>query len=416
MEFIEGETLAASGGAAWADERARGGGHRHRPVPRAVGAARRRASSPRRQGAERDARGRRAHRADGLQRRRGARSAGVGPRGCRARRSTWRRSCSRDARRRRRRIPTASACCSSISCPATCRSWVRRWRTCGRRTARASARGCAICVRSCPTPSCRSSSAQRTPDPAARYQRRRTRARARRNARAQRRPCRGPSIGPAVDDRRRVDWSRGRLGARIPGARRRGAARRPARSTTCPGASPPIRVTIGPPYNTAGWPRLSPDGRLVVYGTVIDGRPVLWVRPLDSDQGRPLAGTTALESPFWSPDSRLLALLRRRQAEDDRRRQRPDRDADRCRPSARRRLEQGRRHPLLLRHGHRSDQRGRQPAPARDRARRDAAASTSTGGRSSSRTAAVSCTSCEAMPRSRRASIWDRSTRSRQRG
>ena len=41
--------------------------------------------------------------------------------------------------------------------------------TCGRRTARASAPACAICDRSCPTPSCRSSSAQRMPDPAARY-------------------------------------------------------------------------------------------------------------------------------------------------------------------------------------------------------------------------------------------------------
>ena len=70
-----------------------------------------------------------------------------------------------------------------------------------------------------------------------------------------------------------------------------------------------IRVTIDTPSNSAAWPRLSPDGRLVVYGTVTDGRPVLWVRPLDSDQGRALAGTTALESPFWSPDSRLLAFF-----------------------------------------------------------------------------------------------------------
>ena len=70
-----------------------------------------------------------------------------------------------------------------------------------------------------------------------------------------------------------------------------------------------IRVTIDTPPNTAAWPRLSPDGRLVVYGTVTDGRALLWVRPLDSDQGRPLAGTAALESPFWSADSRLLAFF-----------------------------------------------------------------------------------------------------------
>jgi Tol biopolymer transport system component len=71
----------------------------------------------------------------------------------------------------------------------------------------------------------------------------------------------------------------------------------------------PVRVTIDTPSNLASWPRLSPDGRVVVYGAIVEGRPVLWVRPLDSDNGRPLAGTAALESPFWSADSRLLAFF-----------------------------------------------------------------------------------------------------------
>ena len=75
-----GRNAGRSGGAARTDERARGGGHGHRPVPGTVGAARRRTSSPRREGTERDARGRRAHRADGLQRLGRARSARVGPR------------------------------------------------------------------------------------------------------------------------------------------------------------------------------------------------------------------------------------------------------------------------------------------------------------------------------------------------
>ena len=72
-----------------------------------------------------------------------------------------------------------------------------------------------------------------------------------------------------------------------------------------------VRLTLGPPYNTASWPRLSPDGRLLVFGTVADrgARPMLWIRPLDIDEGRALTGTAALESPFWSPDSRQLGFF-----------------------------------------------------------------------------------------------------------
>ena len=71
------------------------------------------------------------------------------------------------------------------------------------------------------------------------------------------------------------------------------------------------QADVGPPHNTASWPRLSPDGRLLVFGTVADARAraVLWIRPLDIDQGRALTGTAALESPFWSPDSRQLAFF-----------------------------------------------------------------------------------------------------------
>ncbi|HEY7057721.1 MAG TPA: protein kinase [Vicinamibacterales bacterium] len=74
-------------------------------------------------------------------------------------------------------------------------------------------------------------------------------------------------------------------------------------------AESPIRLTIGPPYNTASWPRLSPDGRLVVFGTVADARPMLWLRPLDSIPGHALNGTLALESPFWSPDAKQVAFF-----------------------------------------------------------------------------------------------------------
>jgi Tol biopolymer transport system component len=77
-------------------------------------------------------------------------------------------------------------------------------------------------------------------------------------------------------------------------------------------APPPgvtARFTVGPPYVTGSWPRLSPDGRLVVFGTTVEGRSRLWVRAMDSLEGRPLMSTTANETPFWSPDSRAIAFF-----------------------------------------------------------------------------------------------------------
>jgi eukaryotic-like serine/threonine-protein kinase len=74
-------------------------------------------------------------------------------------------------------------------------------------------------------------------------------------------------------------------------------------------AAPLVRFALGPPYNTSSWPRVSPDGRWVVYGADADGRAVLWLRALDADEPRPLAGTEARETPFWSPDSRTLAYF-----------------------------------------------------------------------------------------------------------
>ncbi len=52
---------------------------------------------------------------------------------------------------------------------------------------------------------------------------------------------------------------------------------------------------------------ISPDGRSVVFQAGQD-LPKLWLRPLDSQEARPLAGTEGGFYPFWSPDSRSLGF------------------------------------------------------------------------------------------------------------
>lgn len=67
--------------------------------------------------------------------------------------------------------------------------------------------------------------------------------------------------------------------------------------------------TVGPPFTSGSWPRVSPDGRFVVFGAIVEGRDRFWLRALDSVNGRPLMNTTASESPFWSPDSSALCFF-----------------------------------------------------------------------------------------------------------
>ena len=92
MELIQGATLRGDPPAAGPLQRARGGALRRRGVRGAGRRALRRPAAPRRQGAERDARSQRPHRADGLRHRPAARAARRGGRSPTwpARRSTWR--------------------------------------------------------------------------------------------------------------------------------------------------------------------------------------------------------------------------------------------------------------------------------------------------------------------------------------
>ena len=73
-----------------------------------------------------------------------------------------------------------------------------------------------------------------------------------------------------------------------------------------------VRFTIAAPENMfqIGPPILSPDGSRVVFRlSAPGGKDRLWVRPLDSTDAQPLAGTEDSGQPFWSPDGRAVAFF-----------------------------------------------------------------------------------------------------------
>jgi len=80
---------------------------------------------------------------------------------------------------------------------------------------------------------------------------------------------------------------------------------------------PPLqtRFEIAPPPElaTVGSPRISPDGRSLVFrGVDSAGNAQLWLRQMDSVEARPIAGTEGARDdgrPMWSPDSRQVAFF-----------------------------------------------------------------------------------------------------------
>ena len=55
---------------------------------------------------------------------------------------------------------------------------------------------------------------------------------------------------------------------------------------------------------------LSPDGGRLAYVAVTpDRKTLLWIRPIDSLQAEPLAGTENAAHPFWSPDGRFIGFF-----------------------------------------------------------------------------------------------------------
>ncbi len=55
---------------------------------------------------------------------------------------------------------------------------------------------------------------------------------------------------------------------------------------------------------------ISPDGRQTTFAAKgLDGKTLLWLRPLGDLVARPIPGTEGATFPFWSPDSRFLAFF-----------------------------------------------------------------------------------------------------------
>jgi eukaryotic-like serine/threonine-protein kinase len=77
----------------------------------------------------------------------------------------------------------------------------------------------------------------------------------------------------------------------------------------------PRRVALQlplPENGTLYWnapPTVSPDGRSVAFGAVVEGKSGIWVRELDSAGARPLPETKEATTLAWSPDSRSIAFM-----------------------------------------------------------------------------------------------------------
>jgi Tol biopolymer transport system component len=72
----------------------------------------------------------------------------------------------------------------------------------------------------------------------------------------------------------------------------------------------PESATFTPTYAVSPLPAVSPDGQRITFAARVgDGRPQLWVRPLDSVSAQPLAGTSDASFPFWSPDGKSIGFF-----------------------------------------------------------------------------------------------------------
>ena len=90
------------------------------------------------------------------------------------------------------------------------------------------------------------------------------------------------------------------------------AARPTSRAAVVFAIEAPPGLSLAGPAASMSVPQLavSPDGRHVAFLVAnAQGQSSLWLRTLDTQESRPLAGTEGAVDPFWSPDSRSIGFL-----------------------------------------------------------------------------------------------------------
>jgi eukaryotic-like serine/threonine-protein kinase len=74
--------------------------------------------------------------------------------------------------------------------------------------------------------------------------------------------------------------------------------------------NPPERTTLNLTGDSAGPPIIAPNGSAIAFAAAGgDGKTIIWVRPINSIDMHPLAGTENAIFPFWSPDGRSLGFF-----------------------------------------------------------------------------------------------------------
>jgi serine/threonine protein kinase len=129
-------------------------------------------------------------------------------------------------------------------------------------------------------------------------------------------PAQAESSSPVVERATRrnvIAWSAAILFALVAAGLGIWIATRPP-----PEEQPQVLAYIPPPVDTSyrdlgydlGLVVVSPDGKQLAF-TAEDKSDVtkLWVRPLSSNEAKPIAGTDGAAGPFWSPDSQSVAFF-----------------------------------------------------------------------------------------------------------